>query len=92
MKTDAVIIGAGVAGLWCANELARMGLDSVVVEKAPYPGGHVAQYCCKATDQCQRCGACLLEDLLENVDSSAKITQYFRTTTTKVARGTGNSA
>jgi heterodisulfide reductase subunit A len=89
MKTDAVIIGAGVAGLWCANELARMGLDSIIVEKAPYSGGHVAQYCCKATDQCQRCGACLLEDLLESVDSSNKITQYVRTTTTNVARENG---
>ncbi len=90
MKTDAVIIGAGVAGLWCANELARMGLDSIIVEKAPYLGGHVAQYCCKATDRCQRCGACLLEDLLENVDSSNKITQHVRATTTKVARENGH--
>jgi heterodisulfide reductase subunit A len=90
MKTDVAIIGAGVAGLWLANELARMGLHSVIVEKAPYPGGHVAQYCCKATDQCQRCGACLLEDVLESVDSSDKITTYVRTTATNIARENGH--
>ncbi len=90
MKTDVAIIGAGVAGLWCANELARMGLDSIVVEKAPYAGGHVAQYCCKATNQCQRCGACLLEDVLESVESSNKIITYVRTTTTEIARKDGH--
>ena len=90
MKTDVAIIGAGVAGLWLANELARMGLDSIIVEKAPYPGGHVAQYCCKATDQCQRCGACLLEDVLESVESSNKISTYVRTTATNIARENGH--
>jgi heterodisulfide reductase subunit A len=86
MKKDAVIIGGGVAGLWCASELSRMGFESIIVEKAPYPGGHVAKYCCKATDQCQRCGACLLEDVFDTVEASELITNYFRTTATKIAR------
>ncbi|MGB6068592.1 MAG: FAD-dependent oxidoreductase [Desulfomonilaceae bacterium] len=73
MKKDAVILGGGIAGLWCAWELARLGLKSAIVETAPFPGGHVAQLCCKATDQCERCGACLLEDILHKVRSSSRI-------------------
>lgn len=37
MKT--VILGAGLAGLSAADELARRGIDVVVIEKNPFPGG-----------------------------------------------------
>ncbi len=90
MKKDAVIIGGGVAGLWCANELSRLGFEPVIVEKGSYPGGNVAHYCCKATDQCQRCGACLLEDVLANVDSSSRIDWYLQAAVTKVERRNGS--
>jgi heterodisulfide reductase subunit A len=63
MDTDAVIIGGGVAGISCALEMARLGIQSVVLERAPFLGGHAALFPCKATDSCQRCGACLLVDL-----------------------------
>ena len=89
MKADAVIIGGGVAGLWCASELAGLGLTSVIVEKEPFAGGHVASYCCKATDQCQRCGACLLEDVLDNVACSDRITTLLRTSVFRVERANG---
>lgn len=35
---DAVIIGAGLAGLSCAYTLAKSGLDVLVVERGDYPG------------------------------------------------------
>lgn len=89
MKTDAVIIGGGIAGLWCASELARLGFQSVIVEKEPYPGGHVGRYCCKATDQCQRCGACLLEDVLAEVEESDRIDCVLRANVLDVARMNG---
>ncbi len=39
----ALIVGAGVAGLRCASDLAKAGIEAVVVEKKPYLGGHTAQ-------------------------------------------------
>lgn len=89
MKTDAVIIGGGVAGLWCAGELARLGFQSLIVEKRPYAGGHVGRYCCKATDQCQRCGACLLEDVLAEVEKSDRINCLLRANVLTAARTDG---
>ena len=74
MEKRVAVIGGGITGLSCALELAGLGVDSVIVEKAPYLGGHVAGFCCKATENCQRCGACLLEDLLDKVDSQGLIT------------------
>jgi heterodisulfide reductase subunit A2 len=80
MKKDVIIVGGGVAGLWCAWELAAAGFDSVIVESAANLGGHAAKLCCKATDRCQRCGACLLEDVLHNVSGSPAITTLVGTT------------
>jgi heterodisulfide reductase subunit A2 len=78
MHKDVVILGAGIAGLWCALELSRLGIDSALVERAPFAGGHVAGFSCKATYRCQRCWACVLEDVLEQVGSSDRITTFLR--------------
>jgi len=78
MQTHVLIVGGGVAGLCAATELAGLGLESVIVEKAPFLGGHVARFCCKATDRCNRCAACHLEDLLQDVRSSDRITTLER--------------
>ncbi len=67
MEATTVIIGGGVAGLSSAVKLAEYGHSSIIIEAAPYLGGQVSGYSCKALDTCQRCGACLLEELLEKV-------------------------
>jgi heterodisulfide reductase subunit A2 len=79
-NTNALIIGGGIAGLSCAWELAEQGLSSAVVETSPFVGGHVARFSCKATDRCQRCGACLLEDMHRRVAASESITTLPATT------------
>lgn len=38
---DAIVVGAGVAGLTCARALARADLDVVVLESGDAPGGRV---------------------------------------------------
>ncbi len=84
MKTHAVIVGGGVAGLSCAWELAEQGLTSAIVETAPFAGGHVGGFCCKATDRCQRCGACVLEDAFRRVSASDRILTLLATTISQV--------
>lgn len=86
MHTDVVILGGGIAGLQSALELSRMGLQSVVAEKAPFLGGHVASLSCKATDRCQRCGACTLEDVMQQVSFCATATTHVRTEARRVER------
>ena len=40
---DVVVIGAGLAGLSCARDLARGGCDVLVIEARDHPGGRVSQ-------------------------------------------------
>ena len=44
MKYDAVIIGAGIAGLTCALQLSRQGRKVLVLESQPVPGGFATSF------------------------------------------------
>ncbi len=66
-EPKALVLGGGVAGLTAALELARFGAAVDLVEIAPFAGGHAAGFACKATGSCVRCGACLVEERLEDV-------------------------
>jgi heterodisulfide reductase subunit A len=59
-----LIIGGGIAGLTAALALNRSGISVELFEKKANLGGAVRGFCCKATDICQQCGACLLNDAL----------------------------
>lgn len=65
--TDVLIIGGGIAGLTTADELAGLGFSSLIVQHEHFLGGHAVQLACKATDECQKCGVCLVEDRLKRV-------------------------
>jgi geranylgeranyl reductase family protein len=56
LQTDVLVVGAGPAGCLAAVELARQGVDVLVVERSPFPREKV-------------CGDALLEDSLEVLES-----------------------
>ncbi|MEI6622004.1 MAG: FAD-dependent oxidoreductase [Actinomycetes bacterium] len=41
MKRDVVVVGAGIAGLAAASELARAGIDVTILEESTSPGGRM---------------------------------------------------
>jgi heterodisulfide reductase subunit A len=61
-STKVCVIGAGVSGISVANNLTQAGVDVVLVDRNPYPGGQSVFYGCKATDECVRCGVCLVRE------------------------------
>jgi heterodisulfide reductase subunit A len=62
-----LIIGGGIAGLTAALALNRLGIAVELLEKAATLGGQARRFCCKATDACQQCGACLVNDALRGL-------------------------
>jgi heterodisulfide reductase subunit A2 len=68
-----LVIGGGVAGLTAAAEMADLDFDVEIIEQSDFPGGHAIQYTCKATDQCVKCGACMVEEKLDRVVQDPKI-------------------
>ena len=73
MANTVLVIGGGVAGLTVASDLADLDIDVEIVEQSDFPGGHAIQYTCKATDQCVKCGACMVEEKLDRVVQNPKI-------------------
>ena len=44
MSKHAVILGAGLAGLACGYEIAKMGLRVTVLEREPHVGGMASSF------------------------------------------------
>lgn len=61
-----LIIGGGVAGVCAANKLAEHGVESWLVERKPYIGGHAAEFGCKAADVCLKCNVCVAHDIFRS--------------------------
>ena len=68
-----LVIGGGIAGLTAAWELAGLNLDVELIERSSFLGGHAIQFCCKAADECQKCGACSVEKRLLEVIQEPRI-------------------
>jgi len=86
MKTNKsiAVIGGGVAGITSALELANSGYTVHLIEKEATIGGQAAAFCCKATDSCTKCSACLLPQKLNDVVSHPRISILTNATVTGV--------
>jgi len=65
------VIGAGISGISVANDLSQAGIDVLLVDKNPYPGGQSVFYGCKATDECVRCGVCLVREAVATLKNQS---------------------
>jgi heterodisulfide reductase subunit A2 len=74
-----VVLGGGIAGITAALEMSRAGLEVALVEKSPFFGGQAASFVCKATDACQKCGACRVEQGLRDLFAAPSLTLYAHT-------------
>jgi len=71
MDSSVVIIGGGVAGLGAALSLDRLGIESIIVEKAPKLGGKVTGYAQLFPDF--KDGKALVAGLIDSVSHSPRI-------------------
>jgi heterodisulfide reductase subunit A len=89
-KQAIVIIGGGIAGLSGALSAAAQGCQVYLVEKSDHLGGRAIDYCCKATEQCNKCSACLVGQHVLQVKNNKNITVLLKSQVSKVEGGTGD--
>jgi heterodisulfide reductase subunit A len=82
INSQVLILGGGIAGLTAAVALSRLNISVTLIEKTAALGGMVGHYCCKATDVCQQCGVCLLNDSLQTLRKSIEVEVLLQTEVT----------
>jgi heterodisulfide reductase subunit A len=85
-----LIIGGGVSGIVCALELNRLGVPATIVEKEATVGGLAARFCCKATEKCNKCFACVADKKVQEIGTHAHLTCLTDTRVTGVTGAPGS--
>ncbi len=83
-----VVIGAGIAGIQCALDLANAGIDVVLVEKQATIGGHMLQL--SETFPTLDCAQCILSPKMVEVSKHPKITLMVQSEVTAISGFVGN--
>jgi heterodisulfide reductase subunit A len=73
-KHSVLIIGGGISGITTALELANFGISAILVEKEARLGGLASSFCCKASDSCNKCFACVVDKRIKDVEKRREIT------------------
>jgi heterodisulfide reductase subunit A2 len=81
---EVLIIGGGISGMTVALELARLGIPSTLVEREARLGGLSASFCCKASESCNKCFACVVDKRASEIGRKAGVSVLTRTDVTDV--------
>jgi len=83
-----LVIGGGISGITAAVELAETGREVVLIEKAPYLGGHVSGFHNYFPKLCPP--ACGLEINYRRIRSNPRITYYTGAEVTSICGAEGD--
>jgi heterodisulfide reductase subunit A len=89
-NNNVLVVGSGIAGIASALELANTGISIYLLEKEALIGGHSASFCCKATDICSECSACVVFDKIKEAVNHPQITFLTNSTIKRLSGELGN--
>jgi len=70
---NVLVIGGGIAGVTAALELAEMGIPSTIVERENRLGGQASVFACKASEKCNKCFACVVDNQIQEVNRRPQV-------------------
>ncbi|MGQ9508940.1 MAG: FAD-dependent oxidoreductase [Thermodesulfobacteriota bacterium] len=79
IEKEVLIIGGGIAGITAALELAQLGIPLILIEKNHKIGGLAASFCCKASEACNKCFACVVDKKILEVNQKREISILTQT-------------
>ena len=89
-NNNVLVIGSGIAGIASSLELANTGISVYLLEKEAVIGGHSASFCCKATDICSKCSACVVFDKVKEAVIHPRIKFLTNSTIRRLSGELGN--
>ena len=87
---NVLVIGAGISGVASALELANAGVNVYLIEKEAAVGGHSVSFCCKATDICSQCSACVVHDRIKEAVTHSQIKVLTNSTVKRLSGEVGS--
>lgn len=87
---NVLVVGSGISGVASALELANAGVGVYLVEREAVVGGHSASFCCKATDICAKCSACVVYDKIKEAVTHPQIKLLTNATVKRLSGELGN--
>jgi heterodisulfide reductase subunit A2 len=76
---NVLVIGGGISGITVASELAQVGISTTLIEKETSLGGLAASLCCKASESCNKCFACVVDKRLSEIRQRQDLSILTRT-------------
>jgi heterodisulfide reductase subunit A len=83
---DVLIIGGGISGITVALELAQSGIPFTLIEKESSLGGLSASFCCKASESCNKCFACVVDKRISEIHQRQDMSVLTQTEVTGAKR------
>jgi heterodisulfide reductase subunit A len=87
---NVLVVGSGISGVASALELANADVNVYLLEKEAVVGGHSASFCCKATDICSKCSACVVYDKVKEAVIHPRIKLLTNSIIKKLSGELGN--
>jgi len=87
---NVLVVGSGISGVASALELANAGIGVYLIEKEAVVGGQAASFCCKATDICTKCSACVVFDKIQEAVTHPQIRLLTNSTIKKISGELGD--
>jgi heterodisulfide reductase subunit A len=87
---NVLVVGSGISGVAAALELASAGISVYLIEREVVVGGHSASFCCKATDICAKCSACVVYDKIKEAVTHPQIKLLTNSTIKKLSGELGD--
>jgi heterodisulfide reductase subunit A len=79
LDKNVLIIGGGISGITTALELAQVGVPATLIEREPSIGGLSASFCCKASESCNKCFACVVDKRISEIQQRQDISILTQT-------------
>jgi heterodisulfide reductase subunit A len=83
----ALVVGGGISGITVATELDLNGIPTTLVERESSLGGLSASFCCKASEACNKCFACVVDKQVFEIRQQKRVSILTQTELTGVKGG-----